>query len=397
MADRPTHSSGGDRPDASQLIDQLEQFLLGEEPTLTGRQVAEDVGIDFDTARQRWRSLGFSAVPDEMVAFTHKDLDALRTTEELRELGFVDPADEQALIRSLGRSFARLAEWQMGLLAKQIDLDTMSVDQVAEVMAKLVPAVEELQGYVWRRHTLAVASRLLLAAEHDEDSEDHEPAEMEEGTEVIGVGFADIVNFTRQSRSLSRTELTSMVDGFESRALEIITGHGGRIVKTIGDEVLFVADKPDQLALIGLELVEERLRSEDFPELRVGLGWGPAVSRLGDVLGPVVNVASRLTSTSRPGRVLVDRMLAEQLADDEHFRLRRLRRTSVKGYRRLEPWGLRRPADEDPEVTEDGKLPGPVSTLLAERRHGLRRLVDQGDPTRERSTGGERADQRPDR
>ena len=396
MADRPARPSGEEHPDASRLIDQLEAYLLGEEPTLTGRQVAEDVGIDFETARQRWRSLGFSAVPDEMVAFTHADLDALRTTEELRALGFVDPDDEQALIRSLGRSFARLAEWQMGLLAKQIDLDTMSVDEISEVMSKLVPAVESLQGYVWRRHTLAVAARLLLAAERDDDTDDHEPAGVDEGTEVIGVGFADIVNFTRQSRSLSRSELTALVDGFEARSLEIITSHGGRIVKTIGDEVLFVADEPDQLAYAGLELVEERLRNEDFPELRVGLGWGPAVSRLGDVLGPVVNVASRLTSTSRPGRVLIDRMLADELADDEHFRLRRLRRTSVKGYRRLEPWGLRRPADEDPELTEDGALPGPASTFLAQRRHGLRRLVDQGNPRLERPADGEGADERPD-
>ena len=66
---------------------------------------------------------------------------------------------------------------------------------------------------------------------------------------------------------------------------------------------------------------------------------------LGDVLGPVVNLASRLTTTARPGSVLVDRALAEQLDDDAELSLRRLSRTSVRGYRRLEPWLLRwRPA-----------------------------------------------------
>ncbi len=333
-----------DRPDSHQLIDRLEAYLLGEEPALTGEQVAADVGIDFEAARQRWRSLGFSAVEDDVQAFTHADVDALRLTEELSDLGFVEAADEQALIRSLGRSFARLAEWQMGLLAKQIDLDTMSVEEVSEVMTRLVPAVESLQSYVWRRHTLAAASRLLLAAERD-DTEGHEPADAD--GELRGVGFADIVNYTRQSRSLSRSELTALVDDFEARALEIVTAHDGRIVKTIGDEVLFVADEPAQIAHIGLELVEERLRNEDFPELRVGLAWGPVVARLGDVLGPVVNVASRLTSTARPGRVLTDRALADELQDDEHFELRRLRRTAVKGYRRLEPWGLKRRESDD--------------------------------------------------
>ena len=78
-------------------------------------------------------------------------------------------------------------------------------------------------------------------------------------------------------------------------------------------------------------------------------------------------------------------------------RLRRLRRTSVKGYRRLEPWGLRRPAEEDPAVTEDGELPGPASTFLAQRRQGLRRLVDQNNPPRERPALGEGVDEGPDR
>ena len=395
--------------DHRRLIDLLEVYLLGEEPTLTGNQIADELGIPFETARQRWRSLGFSAVGEDVVAFTEADQEALRLTQRLSELGFVEPGDEQALIRSLGRSFARLAEWQMGLLAKVIDLDEMDPDEISETMTQLVPAVESLQNYVWRRHTLAVGARLLLAAdraesERDDDELDEEPdgkrkvggsgvPDTDDGdTETVGVGFADIVNYTRQSRSLTRSELTHLVDNFEARALEIITAHGGRIVKTIGDEVLFVADAPDEIARIGLELAEERLRDEEFPELRVGMAWGPIVARLGDVLGPVVNVASRLTSTSRPGRVLVDRCLAEELREDEHFKLRRVRRTSVKGYRRLEPWSLRRPADEDPEITDDGSMPGPASSFLRERGQDVRRVVDQLEVRRERAPGGEDAD-----
>ncbi len=91
-------------------------------------------------------------------------------------------------------------------------------------------------------------------------------------------------------------------------------------------------------------MLEERTADEEFPELRVGLAWGPALARLGDVLGPVVNVASRLTSSARPGTVLVDRTLADGLARDEDLLLRRLRRTSVRGYSKLEPWVLRRAA-----------------------------------------------------
>ncbi len=332
-----------ERRDHRELIDLLEVFLLGEEPTLTGNQLADEVGIPFEEAKLRWRSLGFSAVGADVPAFTHADLEALRLTQRLKEIGVIDAEDEAALVRTLGRSFARLAEWQMGLLAKVIDPDKMDIDELRAVMDEVTPAVESLQNYVWRRHTLAAASRLLLA---DPDGDDVAAVEGEAGT-TMGVGFADIVNYTRQSRSLSRSEIGELVDHFEERSLEIISAHDGRIIKTIGDELLFVADEPEAIAHIGLELTEEGRRDEEYPEIRVGLAWGPALARLGDVLGPVVNVASRLTSTARPGRVLMDRALADELEGDEQFKVRRVRRTSVKGYRKLEPWSLRRPHDEE--------------------------------------------------
>lgn len=344
------------RRDHRELVDLLEVFLLGEEPSLTGNQLADEVGIPLEEAQLRWRSLGFSAVGADVPAFTHADLEALRLTQRLLEIGLIDPEDESALVRTLGRSFARLAEWQMGLLAKVVDPDTMDLDELRAVMDEVTPAVESLQNYVWRRHTLTAASRLLLATPNATSSgEADAQVEGEEGT-TMGVGFADIVNYTRQSRSLTRGEIGRMIDHFEERSLEIISAHDGRIIKTIGDELLFVADGAEGVARIGLALSEETVRDEQFPEIRVGLAWGSALARLGDVLGPVVNVASRLTSTARPGRVLVDRALADELQHDdlrEHFKLRRLRRTSVKGYRKLEPWSLRRPHDEEQDPVED--------------------------------------------
>ena len=123
-----------------------------------------------------------------------------------------------------------------------------------------------------------------------------------------------------------------------------MTEHHGRLIKTIGDEVLFVADDPQAAARIALELVEAHDRDEGFPEVRVGLAYGGVLSRLGDVFGPVVNVAARLTSLARPGRVLVDRAMHDELAGaTEEFRVKRSRTTAVRGYSRLDTWTLTRP------------------------------------------------------
>jgi adenylate cyclase len=342
---------------AHQVIELLEEHLLGSGPTLTGAQIAADVGISMEVARQRWRSLGFTAVEDDEVAFTEADLEAMRLTQRLHDLGLVDDDNEAALIRTLGRSFARLAEWQLGLLGREIDPGALAPDDLVAVLAEITPVIEHVQNYIWRRHVLGAASRLLMAGPSDE-----------EGAVQAGIGFADIVGYTRQTRSLSREELARLVDVFEARALAIVTAHGGRIIKTIGDEILYAADRPEDAAAIAVELVEEHVQDADFPKLRVGVAWGSVLQRLGDVFGPTVNIASRLTSIARPGRVVVDKELAEALHDDERFRLRRMRRTAVKGYRRLEPWRLSR--------ADDTELP-PTAAYLHEKGEDFLRAVDE--------------------
>jgi adenylate cyclase len=363
--------------DAHQVVELLEQHLLGSAPTLTGPQIADDVGITMDLARQRWRSLGFTAVDDDEVAFTEADLEAMRLTQRLHDLGIVNDDDEAALIRTLGRSFARLAEWQLGLLGRAVDPTNLGSGELEEVIAEITPVIEQVQNYIWRRHVLSAASRLLLA-----------PQAEQEGTVTSGIGFADIVGYTRQTRSLTQGELARLVDVFEERALAIVTAHDGRIIKSIGDEILFAADRPEDTAHIALELVEEHLHDEDFPQLRVGVAWGPVLNRLGDVFGPTVNIAARLTSVSRPGRVLADKDLADALQDDADFKLRRMRRTSVKGYRRLEPWKLRRSGSDDL---------APAAAFPQENGEDLGGVVDEVQVRAERTPAAEGAEERPDR
>ncbi len=237
---------------------------------MTGPEIAAEVGIDMELARQRWRSLGFTAVDDDEVAFTQADLEAMRLTQRLHELGMINEDDESALIRTLGRSFARLAEWQLGLLGRAVDPTGLEAGELADVVAEITPVIEQVQNYIWRRHVLSAASRLLLAPPADE-----------EGAVNAGIGFADIVGYTRQTRSLKQEELARLVDVFEARALAIVSSHEGRIIKTIGDEILFAADDPAAAAHIALELVEEHLHDEDFPQLRVGrcVGHGAQPAR----------------------------------------------------------------------------------------------------------------------
>jgi adenylate cyclase len=151
--------------------------------------------------------------------------------------------------------------------------------------------------------------------------------------------------FTSLTRRATEAELEQLLEAFESLTTEVVGAHNGRIVKTIGDEVLFLADTPADCALIALELLERAERTDGLPPLRVGLAAGPVVTRLGDVYGSTVNIASRLTSLSRPGWILVDRGMADALAEDDRFALRSRRPEAVRGFHHLRQWRLRAASD----------------------------------------------------
>jgi adenylate cyclase len=333
-------------PDLSEALDTVERYLLGEAPSLTRLQVCEQAGVPLEVAQELWRLLGFPHQPDDAVAFTQDDVRALEYTRDLVRLGILGPDRQAALVRTWGRSFARLAEWQTRLLA-DIALESPDpAEQVTDLASEVLPRVEALQGFVWRRHLASAANRLLAGDAAGSD------------TSRLAVVFVDIVGFTSRSKEMTDSELVQWIEYFEAEVSGLVVDHGGRVIKNIGDEVLFVADDVAEAADAALTMTARGSDSDDdFPEVRAGLAYGDVVSRLGDVFGPTVNIASRLTSVARPGSVLIDRGAHDALTGDtedsddasepeerEHagFSLRRMRRTSVKGYSRLQSWVLRR-------------------------------------------------------
>lgn len=323
-----TEEAGQSAFDPSLLIDVAGEFLFDGPPTLTQREVADRAGMDLEVANSLWRYLGFPEVEDGKLAFTAADVEALHVTKRLIDLGILEEDRLPQFVRSLGRTFARLADWQTRLLLGVLRTEDGEQPPL-DVLAEVIPMVEEVQGYVWRRHLLATASRIALRDARSETERQ------------LVVGFVDIVGYTSRSRQMSPRALGAMVEWFERVVTELVVQHGGQVIKTIGDEALFTLDDPTEGALLALELVERAEADEQFPDVRVGLAHGPVLARLGDVFGSTVNIAARLTSVARPARVLVDHEMAE-LLDHDQFRLRRTRRVSVKGYEHLEPWSLKR-------------------------------------------------------
>jgi adenylate cyclase len=326
-------------PDAREAIERL---LLDGPRRYTRLQVAELAGMPPDRTQRLWRALGFPDAADDDTAFTDADVKALGALSELIDSGFVDEDTEASIARAMGQALSRLADWQADMLADALtrtgpggERRPASPDEAVAVARALLPQMRDIQSYVWRRHLAANADRLLAASAGKGDRRE------------LAVGFADLVGYTSRSRGMGGRELGAMVEDFESIATEVIARHHGRVVKTVGDGVLFTASSPVDAVEIGL-LLPEVWDTEERPPLRVGAAYGTVLTRLGDVYSPVVNLASRLTSLARPGTVLVDRALARGLRGHAAYRVRPLKPVSVRGYDHLQPWLVRRrPTGDD--------------------------------------------------
>jgi adenylate cyclase len=148
------------------------------------------------------------------------------------------------------------------------------------------------------------------------------------------------VNFTRSTRAWDSRQLEQVLERFESALSLRVAAVGGRVVKTLGDGVLFITDQARAAVEVALDTVAAHASDPALPSVRVGIALGPVMVRLGDVFGEPVNIASRLSDEARPDTVLVDKHAAEVL---EGLDVKPLQRRSVRGYRSLTPYLVRRP------------------------------------------------------
>jgi len=316
----------------SRIAERLAEELIGP-ATLSRRQIAAEIGMDLEQARRLWRALGFPPVDDDDVVFTTADAAVLAAIRWLiTERGTSEDVVVQQT-RVVGQALARVADAQVSATAERATArtdDGAPITSALQAIVEQAPQFEQFVVHAWRRHLIAASLRLAATPSTTE--------------RAIVVGFADLSGFTAFSRSIDVPTLATMVDRFEALAYEHIVERGGRVVKTIGDEVMFAVDEPRPAGEIALALVEAYGRDADLPNIRVGLAVGPVLAWEGDLFGPTVNLASRLANFARPGAVLVSDELGALLGDADTFALRHLRPVRLKGIGAERPWVLRRAA-----------------------------------------------------
>ena len=314
----------------------VERLLLPDPGRYTLDEASDDIGFDRERLQHFWRALGFpDPKPGEKV-FTDTDIENFRTVKHLLDSGVVEPNQALQMTRVIGSSLSRIATAQVDAIEDQVlkggpdDEDEFAVR--AGLVFDLLPSVMD---YVWRRHLQADARKRLS----------REPAE---GGAGLAVGFADLVGFTALSQQVPDDELARVVDRFEAIAYDTVFSHAGRVVKMIGDEVMFTTTETREAVEIGLALAETFKEDEALSDVRVGVSCGSVLEREGDLYGPVVNLASRIVGIAYPGSVVVSPEVHEALDEDETLQFKSLRSHTLKDIGKVKLWTVRRAgADED--------------------------------------------------
>jgi adenylate cyclase len=293
----------------------VERVLTGDGAHYTSREIAEKAGIELEQLQRANAALGISNPDPEESVLGEAELEAAKRLRTFRELGL--PEEETLQVaRTIGMGTARIAQSNRELFLRTLvepGDDEYELAQRFEAAAKeMVPLVGPLLAYSLQRHLLEQIRSDVIAAS------DLAAGELSTASEVA-VAFADLVDFTRLGERIPVEELGRVATRLEELASDVASSPV-RLVKLIGDAAMLVSPDPEALAEAALSLVEAaEAEGEEFPLLRAGIAFGPAVGQGGDYYGHPVNLASRITEVARPGSVLAGEEAKEAIGDRFHY------------------------------------------------------------------------------
>lgn len=276
---------------------------------MTSREIADESGVAIETVREVRLAAGLEPVTDDAIVYEQSDVAAFETLKLALQMFSHD--ELLSFVRVVGSSMSRVAGAATSLFHGDVERPLVAAGGTGvELVRRLIEAqglamdLSSVLHMMMRQHLdqATLRERQLFAATSRADL-----------MAPMTIGFVDLVGFTSRSVEMKADELANLVSRFEATANDTITSLGGRLVKLIGDEVMFVAVSPEDGVTIAAALLREFGTS---PELtpRGGMAYGPVLARGGDYFGSVVNLAARLVDQAVPGEMLLTDVLASHVS-----------------------------------------------------------------------------------
>lgn len=290
--------------------------LVGDDGTrISARQMCDETGLDLDLLAALQRALGQPRADDpDAEVLARADGRAAALAKQFIDQGLTA---EQVLTvgRVLGQGLSQTAEVMRQVALEAVLAPGATELQLAQSYHLVVEAVAPMLGPMCQEV-------LMLQLRHALETEAVNVAERTAGTlpgaRDVAVMFADLVGFTKLGEAVPPEELENLANRLSTLTHHVVEPPV-RFVKTIGDAVMLVSIDAVPLLQAGLRLLDAADGSDDFPQLRVGIAYGPAVSRAGDWFGSSINLASRVTAAARPNAVLVTESAHDAIGSTDEF------------------------------------------------------------------------------
>ncbi|MDX6626652.1 MAG: adenylate cyclase [Solirubrobacterales bacterium] len=290
----------------------VERALAGDGSRYTPREVAEIAGIDLDLLRRFTTALGIPYGDPEEPRGTEADLEAARRIKAFRDAGLPEDGMLQ-VARTIGMGMARIAEANRELVVKAL---AQPGDTERDLALRFAAAADFMMPLVGPTLVHAFQANMLEQIRRDVIATTDLASGAIGGTANLTISFADLVEFTRLGEEIPAEELGLVAGRLEEMA-STVAEPPVRLVKTIGDAVMFVSSEAEPLLRANLKLIAAaEAEGDQFPWLRAGLACGPVLPQSGDYYGRPVNLASRITGVARPGSVVVDSAVREAAGED---------------------------------------------------------------------------------
>jgi len=278
--------------------------VLAPRGTMAGDKAARAAGVEPELLEVVWRGLGLPPAQLGSEIFSRRDVQVLRTLDALSTVFTDDDIAETATV--VGRAMSELATMLTEVVRRRmadplLEAGASEADVVvtlAAVRDLLLPTAAPLVEVALQRH-IEAAIRAEVGARMEQ------LLGTESGHRVLSVAFADLVDFTADAERRAPAEVRHVATTLLKIAESAVTDGNGRIVKGIGDAVMFTTADPVACGQVALRIVDAVERDDTLPPVRVGCSHGPVYPAYADYFGRTVNVASRLCSAAEAGEVLV--------------------------------------------------------------------------------------------
>lgn len=312
----------GEDAQGSSVTSPYLEVLLGGSACYSAQDLARSFSVPVSLVNEFWSAMGFPVVDPSDVIFTERDRAAFERWNTVIANGHIDQATGRSLLRAHSHLADRLALWQVEALVedavRRLGMeDTAARQYVLEHMLQGISILQDSFIHSWQRQL----ESLLVRTQREVAQRGAVEGSHQRFPLTRSLGFVDMVSYT-STAAIMGEKLPELIGRFEDVTRSAVTQAGGRVVKMMGDAVLFIADELST----GLDVVTtliERLQADDqVLPVRASFVRGDVFSRSGDVFGPTVNLASRLAGIAPEGGILTDASTAAAI-NAEH---------SIAGY-----------------------------------------------------------------